>query len=267
MSAVSYSAGARTRKRKKARRLVDHPVILATEAVFSIVVLGAFLYGFLGFLKTFDGFDIKTVSVTGAVVLTPAAVREAAALGDDTNILLLDKNAIIERVTALPYVKSASLEVTFPDKITINVEERTVDATLMINSRAYELDAEGVVLREYASGVLPKEPFITNVPGLHYVEAGAKLDIPEVVAALEVWRAFEPSAVSAATTVSEIAALHPDDIRMYCVELPYEIRWGRHDAGELAKQLDVLWAEHEGLLPCKEYVDLRFAVEQGVVCK
>ncbi|HIJ66215.1 MAG TPA: hypothetical protein HPP77_09735 [Candidatus Hydrogenedentes bacterium] len=70
-------------------------------------------------------------------------------------------------------------------------------------------------------------------------------------------------------TVSEIAAPHEDHIRMYCDELPFEIRWGRRDFVNEAHRLDLIWRETGHMErvdpPCQEYLDLRFGNEP--VCR
>jgi len=52
---------------------------------------------------------------------------------------------------------------------------------------------------------------------------------------------------------------------MYCDELQFEIRWGRDDVVQQARNLDVLWQQRGADLPCTSYLDLRFG--QDLACK
>ena len=135
----------------------------------------------------------------------------------------------------------------------------------MINSRSYELDAEGIVLREYPPNEVPIEPYITNVPDLAFVTPGDRLDHPALMRALQVLEAFSTYAANENVNISELAAYNEQDIRMFCEELPYELRWGRGDLEKQARRLVIFWRQTAKGSLCKQYLDLRFG--QDLACR
>ena len=165
----------------------------------------------------------------------------------------------------MPYVRACSVEVSFPESVTLLIEERVPFASLLVNSRSYELDETGVVLREYGPDEMPASPFITYVEDADFIKAGQRLTQPGLQRALEAWTAFSHTAMAEDVAVSEFAAPSEDNVLMFCDELPYEIRWGRGSAREQAARLDVLWLEMDREIGCTEYLDLRF--DDELVCK
>ena len=181
------------------------------------------------------------------------------------NLLFFDRVGACARVEAMPYVKECCLDRVFFDQVVLTVEERTPVVTLLESNRLFELDAEGVVLRQLPADAVNPGPLVTNVPGLGYVEPGQRLSEAAVKAALGVWGAFMGTSMAGDVTVSELAAFGKNEVLMYCDELPFEIRWGRGDFAERARRLDILWREKGGELPCTQYLDLRF--DRDLACE
>lgn len=230
-----------------------------------VAAVGAFVYGFLRFVWDSGRFQVNTVLIEGTNILDDQVVLEASGITGADSVWFLDTQGVVARVEAMPYVKSCSIEVIFPDTVTLRVEERVALATLMVNSRSYELDREGIVLREYAPSEMPGVPFITNVAGVEFVRVGDQLSQPALAVALAIWDAFSQTSMAQDVAVSELSAPGEDDVRMYCDNLPYELRWGRGGFERQAKRLDILWREKGGELHCQEYLDLRF--NEKLVCR
>lgn len=235
------------------------------EAVICLVVLGWLGHSFIGYVHASGEFQVKTIHVRGAVVLTPEEILEASQLTQDDNVLLMKKAKVRERVEAMPYVKHCTVYSVFPDTVTLEVEERKAVATLLIDNRAYEIDEECVILRYLDDDAPHVEPFITEIANLQFVELGEILDREPLWAALRVWEAFSNTSMADDVTVSEVSARHADDVRMYCDELPYVIHWGRGNFEVQARRLDALWREKGGRLACTEYLDLRW--DEDLACK
>ena len=100
---------------------------------------------------------------------------------------------------------------------------------------------------------------------MDFVQEGEVLEQGNLRAAMALWRTFDASDLRNALTVSELAVYGTDDIRMYCDEVPYELRWGRGHIERQVRRLEVLWSELDGVLGCAEYLDLRF--DRDLVCK
>jgi len=222
-------------------------------------------YALYDYARTSERLRVETITVDGALVLDEMDVITESGVTNADNLLFLDVNGVRDRVLAMPYVKSCRVERDFPNKVIVSIEERTAFATLLVENRSFLLDREGVVLEELEPNQLPVGPFITEVPDLGFIQLGAQLTQEPMSAALAVWAAFQTTDMAGDVTVSEIAAPHEDHIRMYCDELPFEIRWGRRDFVNEARRLDLIWRGTDHDPPCEEYLDLRFGNEP--VCK
>ena len=258
------------RRTPNLRRGVGSPFKRLLAGAFkSLVFLGLFggvAYAFYGYIHDAGQFRVRQIHVSGTEALEHGTVIAQSGITPDTNVLFLDTDAAAARVEALPYVAHCKVERSFPDTVSIEIEERAATATLLVDNHTFLLDPTCVVLRELAPDELHTGPLITEVPGLlGALEPGRRLEQAALAGAMAVWRAFQQSDVGQSTTVSEMAALRENDIRMYCNELPFEIRWGRGNYAAQAARLDVLWRSCDGPPPCSEYLDLRF--DNDLACK
>ena len=237
----------------------------ALETAFYGVMMVIVGHEFYAFLRHSPHFQVEAVVIEGAHALKDTLILHESGITRGDNVFFFDAERVIQKIESMPYVRSCSVTLTFPDTVSIILEERIPFATLLVNSRAYEFDEECNVLREYGPTEMPKEPFFTNVLGIEFVAVGERLEVPALLESVRAWKAFSETAMADTVRVSEFAAYHSDDIRMYCDEFPYEIRWGRGDFRYQARRLDILWHEKGPHLKCREYLDLRFGRE--LVCK
>lgn len=222
-------------------------------------------YAFYEYVAESEYFRVRTICVAGAETLDGEAIAARSELTTADNILFVKADAVAARVASLPYVKSCTVARVFPGVVEIALTERKAAATLLVHNRSFAVDAEGVVLEELAASDPHPGPFITEVPGLDVVEVGQDLDLASLDKGLSVLEAFATTAMAKEVTVAEIAAHRENDVRMYCDELSFEIRWGRGDLEAQAKRLDMLWAHKGKDLDCDEYCDLRFG--RDVACR
>jgi len=248
-------------RRRRAVRIV--------EAGICLVVLGGFAYAFVQYAQGSSDFRVRRVAIDGLRYLDEQTVLTASGIGPDGNVFAFDESAVKTGVEKLPYVERCDVARVFPDTVRVTVHERVPIASLHVGRRAFEIDRKGVVLREYAPEEMPMDPFITQTPGVEFVQPGKPVDDPvgqpALQTALAIWDSVSASPIAAELRISELAALRRDDVRMYCAGVGYEIRWGDENIGDMTKRLEVLWQQHDGKLPCIEYVDLRFGAD--VACK
>lgn len=253
------------KRRKNPKRFADRPVSYFVEALICLALVSPLAYGFYRYLHESDHFRVKATPVGGARLLSDEAVIAQSGLTDGDNLFSVDVEEVRKRVEAMPCVKSCRVRRFFPDEVSISVVERVALATVLVNGRPYVIDEECVVMREVEPGENHVGPFITNVPGLSRVSIGKGLPHPELAEALGVWGAFSKISMARDVTLSEISVSQANQIRMYCDELNYEIRWKRADFAGQAWKLDVLWRSLNGQIACNDYLDLRFG--NDVACK
>ncbi len=265
-SSVFRKNAERKPRRKPRRPFRERTISYVLEGLLCIAVIAAFCSAVYLYVRNSEAFKVRTIRVEGAEKLAPESIVAAAGVTSADSLPFLNANEVEKRVLSIPYIRTCRAERIFPDKLVIKVQERVALATLMVNNHQYEVDNEGNVLRELPQESAPVPPFITNVPGLDYVEVGQRLtQYPSLVAALAVWAAFSQTAMAGEVTVSEISAAHENRICMYCDEFKFEIRWGRDNFTLQAGKLDFFWQSQNKIINCNEYVDLRF--EKDVICK
>ena len=257
----------KAKTRRAVKRFRDRPVAAVVQWLVCSAALAVLVCTFYGYLQTSPVYAVQWIRVEGTDFLSPKNVLDESGLTRADNLLFLDSAETHARVESIPYVKTCRLERVFPNQVTLELEERVPVATLLVNNHLFEIDTDGVVLRELAADRPHVGPLITNVQALVSVEPSQELaeQHPALMTALDVWKAFSGVSMAGDVTVSELAAFGTNEIIMYCNELPFEIRWGRGDFAEQARLLDILWREKHGELGCREYLDLRFGAD--LVCK
>ncbi|MBL7645993.1 MAG: FtsQ-type POTRA domain-containing protein [Candidatus Hydrogenedentes bacterium] len=239
--------------------------VFFVEAGFCVFAVALFVYAFYHFAINSPRYRVQDIIVFGNTAVSSEEVVAATQITTADSLLFLDKAAVAKRVASIPYVASAEVQRELPSTLIIHLTERQAAATLLAGRRAFLIDRDGVVLKESDPGAPVLEPLITNAPGLGVISAGIRLEEPAVQEALKLWEAYSQAPIASEVNLSEISAEGPMNLTMIWDEAPYEVRWGRSDYKKQAERLSILWKEKGGLLPCQEYLDLRF--DQDLVCR
>ncbi len=108
-------------------------------------------------------FEVSEVEVTGNLKVSREDIVRQATTLEVGNIFWLSKSKIEQVVETIPYIKNAELTKIYPNKLKINVTERTPVAYLIYNKSSYiYIDNEGCVL-EVASTPVEGKAMITGV--------------------------------------------------------------------------------------------------------
>jgi cell division protein FtsQ len=135
------------------------------------------------------GLGINEISLAGHQYTQDQDVFRALSAGQAT-LLTLDVGAARKRVEALPWIESATLVRIFPDKLRVEVRERTPAAIWHDGDRTALVDADGRVLAHVAAAHLPE-----GLP--HIAGAGAPAAAAELRAALARFPTIAPRVVVA----------------------------------------------------------------------
>lgn len=139
-------------------------------AVLQIALLGAEMFALL-FLLAQPAFRPRHVEVRGTSHLTAAEVTGALNLRGDRSIFLLSTAELATRVQALPWVRSASVTLALPDRVSVRVTEWTPSAVLQVGETTYFMNDLGEVLDPVAeAGSLP----VINRPDYGPVRKGQR---------------------------------------------------------------------------------------------
>jgi cell division protein FtsQ len=87
--------------------------------------------------------DVDTVAVQGVTGARAADVREQAGVHRGQALVALDGGAVANRVEELPWVRSAAVRRSWPDRVVIEVRERAPVAALAGGGRWLLVDGDG----------------------------------------------------------------------------------------------------------------------------
>ncbi len=240
-------------RRAAARRA--HRRIAAT--LTGLAAAGALGAGALAahFVLTAARFAVTAVDVRGASRVAPRAIAEAAAIAPGTNLLRLRTDEVERRVEALPAIRHAEVIRSWPNRVTIVVEERR-PFTLVHAGRLHWVDEEGVPVGVEREAVAPRAPVISGLTA-DELAVMRERPSPRVQEAIALIRVLLRSGSSLVDQISEIDVSRPDDPVLYTVD-GVEVRLGADNwDGRLARLEGVLGQLAAAPEPVTS-IDLRF---------
>jgi len=205
-------------------------------------------------LLTSPRFAVAVVEVQGTSRLSPAEVREAAAISPGENLFRLNSEEVVARLRQLGPVKRAEVIRSFPNRVTLVVEER-VPFTLAQAGRLYWLDEDGVSLGPEPRAVTPRLPVITGIRPEETRSGGAAAE--DARAAVSLIRSMLRTGSPLTREISEIHMSGADGPVLYTVD-GIEVRLGTTDWEDRLGRLDGVLTQIRSLGEPMEYVDLRF---------
>jgi cell division protein FtsQ len=146
------------RSRDRKLQIVFSTPVLVSAASILIIFLGIYLSGFIS--KTYEailqsfyevtktiGFQVKTIKIIGMQKTPQNILQNATMLKKGDHILNQDIILMKDRIEQIDWVKKATVTRTFPDTVTIYIEERTPIALWKQSNKYYLVDSEGVVIK------------------------------------------------------------------------------------------------------------------------
>jgi cell division protein FtsQ len=118
------------------------------------------------------GFVVRQVEIEGARNQPRLTIYREVLEGGSDSMLLADLGAMRDRLLALPWVKDASIQRRWPDRLQIRIVERQPAALWQHKGRLRLIDAEGVVLPAPDLAIFAALPLLvgegarTQAPGL-----------------------------------------------------------------------------------------------------
>jgi cell division protein FtsQ len=168
-----------TRRRQAVARLRRRRLVAQMTCV---VALGALVW--LVFGSTL--LTLRRVQVVGARHTGPEDIAAAANLSGDENLLLLSTGEVARDAARLPWVARATVDRKLPGTIRVAIEERSPAVVVTSDAGRWLVGPRGHVLARARGTALP----VLADSGLGRLRPGRRLEVPEVVAALDVLRAL-----------------------------------------------------------------------------
>jgi len=176
--------------------------------------------------------SVEGVEVRGTSVLDAAEVTEAAQVPDGQALVAVDLAGVEARVEALAPVLDAQVTRQWPDRVLVEVEERTAIAVVELAGRVRGMDADGVLFRDY-----PKVPGdLPRVLAASGIDSEALRESAAVVAAL-------PDDLAATVDHVEVESI---DRISFVLRDEREVLWGSAEETELKAQVLPALLRQEG---------------------
>jgi cell division protein FtsQ len=176
-------------RRDEGRRRLHRLGILGVVAVVAVALVGITRSPLL---------DVDRVTVTGAVHTPVHAIADATGIRRHTPMTDVDLDAARRAVLALPWVRTVSIQRSWPSSVEVVVTERTPVAVVTAGSAGFALvDAAGRVL-DVAPAPMPGFVLLSNVAATG--PPGSTLD-PSASNVLAVATTMPPALASQVSTV------------------------------------------------------------------
>jgi len=129
----------------------------------SIVVLCLlFIYGYSYLLST-PYFEVREASVRGVKELTEKDILTLAAIPPQQNLLAVNTDVLVKRISANQWVKNIYVGRELPNRLVLEVRERVPVAMVKQASDFYLMDSEGLVFKKLGKGDEVDLPILTGI--------------------------------------------------------------------------------------------------------
>ena len=147
------SNGSPKRNRSKRRSGVVRGEIFRTLGIVGLAGLLAFLMVYAyNFALCADYFQLKNTVVRGCKKISEEEVKALAGISLPLNILTANLEKMERAIEENPWVRNASVGREFPDRLVIEITERSAAALLKRGSDLYIVDRDGVVFKKFEAG-------------------------------------------------------------------------------------------------------------------
>jgi len=133
--------------------------------VFAALICLTFIYAY-SYLLSMPYFAIKEVSIRGLKELTEKDILTLASLPPQKNLLAVNTELLMKRVSANPWVKNIYVGKELPDRLVMEVRERNPVAILKQAGDFYLMDNEGFVFKKLGKNDEVDLPIITGINGM-----------------------------------------------------------------------------------------------------
>lgn len=238
---------------QRARRLRRRLRVVAIGLAAAAALVGGALTGH--FALTSPRFAVAGIDVRGASRVSPAAIVQAAGIAPGENFFLVDGLEIVRRLEAFPEIRRADVIRSWPNRVTILVEERR-PFTLVHAGRLHWIDEEGVPVGVARQAVEPTAPVIS---GLAPEELAVMRERPSPRArtAIALIRMLLRNGSPLAAQISEIDVSRADGPVLYTVD-GVEVRIGTENWESRLARLEGVLGQIATAPEPVTAIDLRF---------
>ncbi len=142
-------------------------------------------------------FRVREVAVLGCETLLPADVAKATGLEYGQNVFLMDKQAVMDKLSADPRIKPVSVNIDYPDRVVVTIEERQPVGYIEKNGSLIVIGGDGYIMEVRPQPAGNERPMIY----------GLQADAFEVGQLLSSGDAFRVDVMKRTLTAAETAGI------------------------------------------------------------
>ena len=251
-------AGQRVNSVRRRRRMARR-VRYVVGGLAALVVLGATLEAAaLGaaWIARSHRCAVTSIEVTGQSRLSRDDIVTAAGISPGANLFTLDPREIVARLEMVPLIRRAEVIRTFPDRVTLAVEERR-PFTVVHADRLHWIDEEGVSLGVEARAVALSTPVLSGLQAEDLGVNGQRGASERAGVAISLLHLLLRSKSALLGQISEIDVSRPEGPVLYTVD-GVEVRLGKDDWEARIGRLQGVLAQLGASKETATSIDLRF---------
>lgn len=138
----------RKSKQKSKKKLILFVLSLSfmVGIYFSLNSIGSFFSKLLMLPSNIPGFEIKTISISGANAKTSNLIRKNLKISENENIFKLSTEEIYKNIREISWVKFAIVRKNLPNGLNIKITEAVPIAVFQQKSQSTLIDSDGVFI-------------------------------------------------------------------------------------------------------------------------
>jgi len=188
---------------KKRGDSILREILAATFFLGGIVVVCGVMVYLFSVLYSMPWLETRSVVVRGLNELTEREVLNVAGVRKGVNILAVNTRLVADKVKAIPWVKEVYVGREYPDRIVINVKERTAIAMMKRGDEIYLIDRDGSPFKKFSPSDGVDLPILTGFTG---EGAGQSALLAKALSLVEYLKSHPGIA-----SIESISEIHGDD--------------------------------------------------------
>jgi cell division protein FtsQ len=252
--------GLKAKKNRVRRRLagMSGDFFTAVGLLITVAVLTTFFVYAYNFVISRSYIEIKENSVRGLKELTEKDVLELADIKPTQNLLAINTDAVIRRVTANQWVRNVYIGKELPNKLVLEVQERNPLALVKQASDFYLMDGEGFVFKKLGKSDEVDLPIFTGIAGKDKTKSPLFLNTLKLLNTI--------SGSGKYTYLGTISEIHIDDVfgLSFISDAGIYLKLGKGDFERKLGQLTLIMADLEKRGMKKGYLCIDLSDESKV---
>lgn len=249
--AVVVSRGSVARRLRRLLRWTVKSVAVVLPALVAMGLVARYVY----YSSRFDLADTNAVVLTGNRYVSQLDVASAVGAGAEPSLFRLSLEGARRQVELIPWVRTASVRRIFPNRLLVDVSERSPVAYVNLGGRLRLVDGDGVLLEKPAEASFDF-PVLSGVDGtMSAAERKARLALFQRLA-----QELKAQDRGAGWLVSEVDLSDDRDLKALLVQghNTVLVHFGNQDFGERFRTFVTLLPEVQKTAPSIDSVDLRY---------